>query len=216
LKLDAGRIFAGLVGQSEGNLRSVIQTAEAIAPCCLWVDELEKGFAGSKSSGSSDGGTSSRVLGSFLSWTQEKTSPVFVVATANDVTQLPPELLRKGRWDELFFVDLPNEKERASIWEIQIRKHGRNPADFDIVQLSRMTQGLTGSEIECAFVESLYQAFDEEKEPTDLTIAQVLNDLVPLSKLMAEQITGIRNWAKGRARIASSQTVESKSRKLAA
>jgi ATP-dependent 26S proteasome regulatory subunit len=216
LKLDAGRIFAGLVGQSEGNLRSVIQTAEAIAPCCLWVDELEKGFAGSKSSGSSDGGTSSRVLGSFLSWMQEKTSPVFVVATANDVTQLPPELLRKGRWDELFFVDLPNEKERASIWEIQIRKHGRNPDDFDLVQLSRMTQGLTGSEIECDFVESLYQAFDEGKEPTDLTIAQVLNDLVPLSKLMAEQITGIRNWAKGRARIASSQPVESKSRKLAA
>jgi ATP-dependent 26S proteasome regulatory subunit len=215
LKLDAGRIFGGLVGQSEGNLRSVIQTAEAIAPCCLWVDELEKGFSGSKSSGASDGGTSSRVLGSFLSWMQEKKAPVFVVATANDVTQLPPELLRKGRWDELFFVDLPSEKERACIWEIQIRKHGRNPADFDLVQLARMTQGLTGSEIECAFVESLYQAFDEGKEPTDLTIATVLNDLVPLSKLMSEQIAGIRNWAKGRARMASTQQLPEQQRKLA-
>jgi SpoVK/Ycf46/Vps4 family AAA+-type ATPase len=215
LKLDAGRIFGGLVGQSEGNLRSVIQTAEAIAPCCLWVDELEKGFSGSKSSGASDGGTSSRVLGSFLSWMQEKKAPVFVVATANDVTQLPPELLRKGRWDELFFVDLPSEKERQSIWEIQIRKHGRNPKDFDLVQLARMTQGLTGSEIECAFVEALYQAFDDNQEPTDLTIAQVLNDLVPLSKLMAEQIAGIRNWSKGRARMASTVPTTDQLRKLA-
>jgi SpoVK/Ycf46/Vps4 family AAA+-type ATPase len=179
------------------------------------VAELEKGFSGSKSSGASDGGTSSRVLGSFLSWMQEKKAPVFVVATANDVTQLPPELLRKGRWDELFFVDLPSEKERQSIWEIQIRKHGRNPKDFDLVQLARMTQGLTGSEIECAFVEALYQAFDDNQEPTDLTIAQVLNDLVPLSKLMAEQIAGIRNWSKGRARMASTVPTTDQLRKLA-
>src|ERR1019366_8105511 len=114
LKLDAGRIFAGLVGQSESNLRSVIQTAEAIAPCCLWIDEVEKGFSGTKSSNSTDGGTSARVFGTFLSWMQEKTAPVFVVATANDVTQLPPEMLRKGRWDELFFVDLPNQAERQA------------------------------------------------------------------------------------------------------
>lgn len=216
LKLDAGRIFAGLVGQSESNLRSVIQTAEAIAPCCLWVDELDKGFAGSKSSGSSDGGTSARVLGSFLSWMQEKQSQVFVVATANDVTQLPPELLRKGRWDELFFVDLPNQKERESIWRIQIQKHGRDPKDFDLAQLTKATEGLTGSEIEQAFIEALYQAFDENTQPTDLTIAQVLIDLVPLSKLMAEQITGLKQWAKGRARTATSQLAESKLRKLAA
>ena len=197
-------------------MRSVIQTAEAIAPCCLWVDELEKGFSGSKSSGSSDGGTSSRVLGSFLSWMQDKKAPVFVVATANDVTALPPELLRKGRWDELFFVDLPNEKERCSIWEIQIRKHGRNPNDYDVAQLAKVTQGLTGSEIECAFVESLYQAFGEEKEPTDMDIAQVLNDLVPLSKLMAEQITATRHWAKSRARTASATQPTEQFRKLAA
>ncbi|MGD0813982.1 MAG: AAA family ATPase [Verrucomicrobiota bacterium] len=110
LKLDAGRIFAGLVGQSESNLRSVIQTAEAIAPAVLWIDEIEKGFSGSKSSGATDGGTSSRVFGSFISWMQEKKSPVFIVATANDVSQLPPEMLRKGRFDELWFVDLPNQK----------------------------------------------------------------------------------------------------------
>jgi SpoVK/Ycf46/Vps4 family AAA+-type ATPase len=140
--LDAGRIFAGLVGQSESNLRAVIQTAEAIAPCCLWIDEVEKGFVGTKSSNATDGGTSSRVFGSFLSWMQDKNAQVFVVATANDVTQLPPEMLRKGRWDELFFVDLPNQAEREAIWEIQIGKHGRAPADFDLVQLAKATEGL--------------------------------------------------------------------------
>src|SRR6195952_1998648 len=200
LRLDAGRIFAGLVGQSESNLRAVIQTAEAIAPCVLWIDELEKGFAGSPSSGSTDGGTSSRVFGSFLSWMQEKTSPVFIVATANDVSQLPPELLRKGRWDELFFVDLPNAEERETIWTIQIQKYQRDPNEFDLVQLARATEGLTGSEIENVFVDSLFHSFDAGKEPTDLTIASVLVDFVPLSKLMAEQIAGMRDWARGRAR----------------
>ena len=216
LKLDAGRIFAGLVGQSEANLRSVIQTAEAIAPCCLWLDELDKGFTGAKSSGSTDGGTSARVLGTFLSWMQEKKSQVFVVATANDVTQLPPELLRKGRWDELFFVDLPNQSERETIWQIQIQKYGRNPNDFDLVQLARATDGLTGSEIEQAFIEALYQGFDEDTQPSDLSIAQVLNELVPLSRLMAEQIAALKQWAKGRARMATSQPVETKLKKLAA
>src|SRR3954463_13281478 len=160
LRLDAGRIFAGLVGQSESNLRSVIQTAEAIAPCVLWIDEMEKGFAGSKSSGSTDGGTSARVFGSFISWMQEKTSPVFIVATANDVSQLPPEMLRKGRFDELFFVDLPNQTEREAIWSIQIAKYGRDAKDYDIVQLARASEGLTGSEIENTFVAGLYHAFD--------------------------------------------------------
>lgn len=216
LKLDAGRIFAGLVGQSESNLRSVIQTAEAIAPCCLWIDELEKGFAGSKSSGATDGGTSARVFGSFISWMQEKQSPVFIVATANDVSQLPPEMLRKGRFDELFFVDLPNQAEREAIWTIQIAKYGRDPKDFDIVQLARACDGLTGSEIENVFIEALYAAFDEENEPTDLTVARVLTEFVPLSKLMAEQIAGLKNWSKGRARLATSQSVERKLRRIAA
>ena len=216
LRLDAGRIFAGLVGQSESNLRSVIQTAEAIAPCCLWIDELEKGLSGSKSSGTTDGGTSARVLGTLLSWMQEKTAPVFVVATANDVSQLPPEMLRAGRWDQLFFVDLPNATEREDIWRIQIAKHARDSKDFDLCQLAKATDGLTGSEIEAVFVEALYQAFDEEQEPTDLTIAGILNDFVPLSKTMAEQIAGLRSWAKGRARFATPPVAESKTRRLVA
>jgi hypothetical protein len=216
LKLDAGRLFAGLVGQSEGNLRSVIQTAEAMAPCVLWIDEVEKGFAGSKSSGSTDGGTSARVFGSFISWMQEKQAPVFIVATANDVSQLPPELLRKGRFDELFFVDLPNQAEREAIWAIQVRKYGRDPREYDLVQLARATDGLTGSELETVFVDALFQAFDVGKEPTDLTIAQGLVDLVPLSKLMAEQIAGLRSWAQGRARLATSvQSSEPNLRKIA-
>jgi ATP-dependent 26S proteasome regulatory subunit len=216
LRLDAGRIFAGLVGQSENNLRSVIQTAEAIAPCVLWLDEIEKGMAGSKSSGATDGGTSARVLGTFLSWMQEKVAPVFVVATANDVSQLPPEMLRAGRWDQLFFVDLPNGTEREDIWNIQIAKLGRDPGDFDTRQLAKATDGLTGSEIEAVFVEALYQAFDDDKEPTDLTIAKVLTEFVPLSKTLAEQITGLRNWAKGRARFATTPVSEPRLRRLAA
>lgn len=214
LKLDAGRIFAGLVGQSEANLRSVIQTAEAIAPCCLWIDEVEKAFSGTKSSGSTDGGTSSRVFGSFISWMQEKKAPVFIVATANDVSQLPPEMLRKGRFDEMFFVDLPNPAEREAIWSIQISKYGRNPRDFDLIQLARMTEGLTGSEIEAVFVEALFDGFDQGKEPGDLTIASVMTGFVPLSKLMAEPIEGLRKWAKGRAKYATTQILETKLRKL--
>jgi hypothetical protein len=216
LRLDAGRIFAGLVGQSESNLRSVIQTAEAIAPCVLWIDELEKGFAGSRSSGSTDGGTSSRVFGSFISWMQEKTSPVFIVATANDVSQLPPELLRKGRWDELFFVDLPTREERETIWQIQIAKYRREPQSFDLRQLAKATEGFTGSEIEQLFIEALYRAFHRDSEPTDLTIGEVLVDFVPLSKLMGERITELRTWANGRARPATTPASEPRLRKIAA
>jgi hypothetical protein len=215
LRLDAGRIFGGLVGQSESNIRSVIQTAEAIAPCVLWLDEIEKGLAGSKSSGATDGGTSARVFGSFISWMAEKVAPVFVVATANDVSQLPPELLRKGRWDELFFVDLPNQEERQEIWRIQIARLGRDWKEYDVAQLAKATESLTGSEIEAVFVEALYRAFDDDREPTDLTIAEVLTDFVPLSKTMADQITGLRSWARGRARMATSPQSERRLRRLA-
>ncbi|MDB6035015.1 MAG: ATPase central domain protein [Verrucomicrobiales bacterium] len=136
LKLDAGGIFESLVGQSEANLRAVLQTAEAVSPCVLWMDEIEKALSGSQSAGSTDGGTSARVFGSFLNWLQEKQKkPVFVIATANDVSKLPPELLRKGRFDELFFVDFPNREERQAIWNIQIAK------EFDVVQLSKATEG---------------------------------------------------------------------------
>jgi SpoVK/Ycf46/Vps4 family AAA+-type ATPase len=214
LKLDAGKLYGGLVGQSESNIRAVINTAEAIAPCCLWIDELEKGFAGSKSSASTDGGTSARVFGSFLNWMQEKVKPVFVVATANDVSQLPPELLRKGRFDELWFVDLPNQQEREAIWRIQIAKYNRDPNEFDVAVLSKVTEGLTGAEIEQVFVEALFDAFDADNEPTDLTIATTLNEFVPLSKTMAEQIAALRNWAKGRARNATSLAAEKRLRRI--
>ena len=213
LKLDAGKLYGGIVGQSEANIRAVIQTAEAIAPCCLWIDELEKGFAGSKSSGSTDGGTSARVFGSFLSWMQEKVKPVFVVATANDVSQLPPEMLRKGRFDELFFVDLPNDIEREAIWKIVVERRKRDSADYDLQQLSRVSSGLTGAEIEAVFVESMFSAFERSKEPTDLDVASALNGFVPLSRLMAEQIAALKQWANNRAR-PSTSTPEPPERKL--
>ena len=216
LKLDAGRIFGSLVGQSEQNLRSVIQTAESIAPCVLLVEELEKGFAGSRSSGASDGGTTSRVFGSFLDWLQQRTAPVFVVATANDVSQLPPELLRRGRWDELMFVDLPNPEEREAIWRIQIAKYKRDAGKFDVGALARASEGLTGAEIEQAFIDALYHAFAEGKEPTTLTCSMVLGELVPLSRLMGEQLKGLREWARGRARLATSRSTESAERRIAA
>ena len=216
LRLDAGKLFGSLVGQSESNLRSAIATAEAISPCVLWIDELEKGFGGSKSSGSSDGGTSARVFGSFLNWLQEKTGMVFVVATANDISQLPPELLRKGRFDEIFFVDLPSAKEREQIWQIQIAKYGRKPEDFDTVQLARICDGLTGSEIEAVFTESLYAAFAANREPSDLDIAGIMTEFTSLAETMSESIKALRAWAKGRARLATKPEVQPQGRKLVA
>lgn len=206
LRLDMGRVFGGIVGQSEANLRSVIQTAEAIAPCVLWIDEIEKGFSGSKSSGSTDGGTSSRVFGSFLSWMQEKTKAVFVVATANDVSKLPPEFLRKGRFDELFFVDLPDALERAQIWDIVIKRHGRRPTDYDTVVLSRACEQFTGAEIEAVFIDAMHEAFAEGREPGPKDILAAMTNTVPLANLMDGQISALRHWAKGRAREAATRT----------
>lgn len=203
LKLDAGRIFGSLVGESERNIRTAIQTAEAVSPCVLWIDEMEKGFSGSKSSGSTDGGTSARVFGSFLQWMQEKTKPVFVVATANDVTALPPELLRKGRFDEQWFVDLPDDAERADIWRIQIGKHGRKPKKFDLAALANATAGWTGAEIEALFNEALFAAFDAGNEPDTALLLSLVKDTVPLSKMMGQQIEALRQWSNGRARKAS-------------
>lgn len=203
LKLDAGRLFGGLVGQSEANVRSVIQTAEAISPCVLWIDEIEKGFGGAGSSGGSDGGTSSRVFGTMLNWLQDKTAPVFVVATANDVSKLPPEMLRKGRWDELWFVDLPDTRERTAIWDLVIAKYGREKTDYDPVVLSRASELHTGAEIEAAFVEALHRGFVEEREPTELDLGEVLCESVPLATTMSESIERLRHWSKGRARNAS-------------
>ena len=169
----------------------------------LWIDEIEKGFAGVGSSGSADGGTSARVFGAFLNWMQDKTKPVFVVATANDVSQLQPEFLRKGRFDELFFVDLPDTKERTAIWEIVIKKYHRDPLDYDTVRLSHATERFTGAEIEQAFIEALHLAFDEDSEPGELTVGTALTEIVPLHSLMSEKIEKLRHWAQGRTRHAS-------------
>ena len=169
----------------------------------LWIDEIEKGFAGVGSSGSADGGTSARVFGAFLNWMQDKTKPVFVVATANDVSQLQPEFLRKGRFDELFFVDLPDTKERTAIWEIVIKKYHRDPLDYDTVRLSHATERFTGAEIEQTFIEALHLAFDEDGEPGELTVGTALTEIVPLSQLMSDKIEKLRHWAQGRTRNAS-------------
>jgi ATP-dependent 26S proteasome regulatory subunit len=207
LKLDAGRLFGSLVGESEKNVRIAIQTAEAVAPCVLFVDELEKAFSGSKSSGSTDGGTSARVFGTFLQWLQDKTSPVFVFATANDISQLPPEFLRKGRFDDLFFCDLPNQEERAAIWRVHLLKRNRNPDKFDLKELSTRTDGFTGAEIEAAVNDGLFSAFDEEQaELEDRHLLEALRNTVPLSRTMAAQIEALRAWANGRARRASKET----------
>lgn len=205
LRLDMGRVFGGIVGQSEANLRSVIHTAEAIAPCVLWIDEIEKGFSGSQSSGSTDGGTSSRVFGSFLSWMQEKQKPVFVVATANDVSKLPPEFLRKGRFDELFFVDLPDALERKQIWNIVIARHRRKPSSFDTAELARASDSFTGAEIEAAFIDAMHEAYADGFEPRPGDVREALAATVPLARLMDQQIAALRHWATGRARPAAAR-----------
>ena len=172
----------------------------------LWIDELEKTFAVSGSSGSSDGGTSARVFGRLLNWLQEKFSPVFVVATANDISQLPPELLRKGRWDECWFVDLPDAKERAAIWDIVIEKFDREKTAYDTVVLARASELHTGAEIEAAYVEALHRGFAEDREPTELDLGEVLSASVPLATTMSESIERLRHWSQGRARHATQAT----------
>jgi SpoVK/Ycf46/Vps4 family AAA+-type ATPase len=205
LRLDVGKIFAGLVGSSEENIRTVIKTAEAIAPAILWIDELEKGFSGTGSSGQTDGGTTSRVFGSFITWLQEKTSPVFVIATANNVQQLPPELLRKGRFDEIFFCDLPDREDRRSIIDIHVRKKGRDPSQFDIDRLIDATTDYSGAEIEQAVIAALYDAFDTGNDLSSDGLLRTLGDIVPLAVTMREHIDAMREWARTRARMASSR-----------
>ncbi len=204
LRLDVGRIFAGIVGSSEENMRKAIRVAESVAPCLLWLDELEKGFAGTQSSGMSDGGTTSRVFGTFLTWMQDKKAPAFVVATSNDVTSLPPELLRKGRFDEIFFIDLPSAEERKQIFRIHLGKRKRKPEDFDLEKLAESTPGFSGAEIEAVVVEALYNAFDETRELTTDSVVAAAHNSVPLSMTMRERIEELREWANTRARPASS------------
>jgi SpoVK/Ycf46/Vps4 family AAA+-type ATPase len=206
LRLDVGKIFGGLVGASEENIRKAIKTAEAIAPAVLWLDEMEKGFSGTGSSNMSDGGTTSRVFGTFVTWLQEKTAPVFVIATANNVHQLPPELLRKGRFDEIFFVDLPTEGERKEILDIHLRKKGRDPAAVDVKKLVEATPEFSGSELEQVVVSAMYDAFDANPDERQLSTEQLMHasrEIVPLAVTMQEGIAAMREWAKTRARVAS-------------
>jgi AAA+ superfamily predicted ATPase len=208
LRLDMGKIFGGIVGESERNIREALNIAEAIAPSILWIDEIEKGMSGISSSGSTDGGTTARVLGTFLTWMQEKTKPVFVVATANDISQLPPELLRKGRVDEIFFVDLPTEKEREEIIKIHLKKKNRKPKDFDTKELAKKSKGFSGAELEEVVKEALFQAYDEEKEVTNEHILKAIEKTFPLSRTMHETISKMRMWAKSRAVSASTDEPE--------
>jgi SpoVK/Ycf46/Vps4 family AAA+-type ATPase len=209
LRLDVGKVFSSLVGSSEENIRRAIRTAEAVAPSILWLDEIEKGFSGTKSSGESDAGTTARVFASFITWLQEKSTPVFVIATANDVSMLPPELLRKGRFDEIFFVDLPGPDERADIFRIQIDKVNRRskvrrePGAFDVDAIVAGSQGYSGAEIEQAVTSALYDAFERGEDLTTERILRSLAEQVPLSFTMKEKIDAMRQWADGRARRAS-------------
>lgn len=209
LRLDMGRVYDGsMVGRSEANLRNALKTAESISPAILFIDEIDKAFAGSAGSADSDGGTSSRIFGSFLTWMQEKSSPVFVMATANRVERLPGEFLRKGRFDEIFFVDLPNAEERQEIFKIHLSKRRRDIARFDLDQLANVCDGYSGAEIEQALIAAMYEAFAQDREFTQLDIIAAIKSTLPLSKTMTEQVTALRDWARQRARPAASSVAE--------
>ena len=203
LRFDMGRMFGSLVGSSEENVRRAIAVAESVAPAILWVDEIDKAFAGSQGSGATDGGTTARVFGTFLTWLSEKTAPVFVVATANDISQLPPELLRKGRLDEIFFVDLPSQEERKDIFRIHLNRRGRAADKFDLEALAGASKDSSGAEIEEAINSALYDAFYAKQDITTESVLATLSQTVPLAKTMDEQINRLRSWAEGRARNAS-------------
>ncbi len=204
LRLDMGKVFSQMVGSSEENIRTALRLAETVSPAVLWLDEIEKGLAGTPSSARSDAGTAARVFGSFLVWLQEKTAPVFVIATSNDINMLPPELLRKGRFDEIFFVDLPTQTEREEIWGIHLAKRGRDPKQFDLTQLARETEGFSGAEIEQVVIAGLYDAFDDgERELSEADLRRAIAATVPLSRTMREQVKALRDWARTHARPAS-------------
>jgi SpoVK/Ycf46/Vps4 family AAA+-type ATPase len=194
-------------------MRRAIQMAEAVAPSILWVDELEKGFSGTGSSNQSDAGTAARAFGSFITWLQEKTSPVFVIATANNVDELPPEMMRKGRFDEIFFVDLPTLPERKEIFHIHLKHRGRDPDQFNLDLLAEKSEGMTGAEIEQAVVSALFDEYDTHGKTGILTtegMVHSLGETVPLSRTMKEKIATLRNWCKTRARPASSEYLTKK------
>ncbi|MCY1141834.1 AAA family ATPase [Actinoplanes sp. Pm04-4] len=204
LRFDIGRVFSGLVGSSEHNMRTALRTAEAVAPCVLWVDEIEKGFAGGAGG---DSGTGARVFGTFLTWMQEKNAPVFVIATANDFEGLPPELLRKGRFDETFFVDLPSRSERVAVWRVHLGRalsHRRAAGELAVTdelltELAGLTGGYSGAEIEQAVTAALFDAFSERRPLGRDDLVRAVMSIVPLSVTQAERIEALRGWASNRA-----------------
>ena len=189
LKLDAGRLYDNYIGETEKNLRRALDVATALAPAVLWIDEIEKGFATGRES---DGGVSRRLLGSFLTWLQERDAPVFVIATANDLSTLPPELLRKGRFDEIFFVDLPDDAERETIIQIHLRLRRQDLTTFELPQLVHATEGFSGAEIEQAIVSSLYRALHERQPLTTAALVKEIQSTTPLSVSRREDIESIR------------------------
>jgi AAA+ superfamily predicted ATPase len=212
LRLDVGALFGGLVGESEENTRRALRLAETVSPCVLWIDELEKAMA----QGGQDGGTSQRVFGTILTWMAEKTAPCFVVATANNISQLPPELLRKGRFDEIFFLDLPTLEERKEITRVHLRKRKRDTRGFDLEAIARAAEGYVGAEVEQALVDAMFVGFnDGRREFTTVDIAAALKSLVPLSKSQRESIEALRLWLReGRAKSASFAEVKEAERQF--
>jgi SpoVK/Ycf46/Vps4 family AAA+-type ATPase len=205
LKLDVGKLFGGIVGESESRLRQMIDVAETLSPCILWIDEIDKAFSNNDNKG--DSGTSNRVLATFISWLSEKTKPVFVVATANNVDMLPLEIIRKGRFDEIFFLDLPEFNEREQIFKIHIQEFRPNSWKlFDYTKLAQLSETFSGAEIRQSVIEAMYHAFDEEREFTTDDICLALNELIPLAQLENNQTLKLKNWASsGRIRLASSK-----------
>ncbi len=195
-RLDIGRLYGQYIGQTEQNLRKALATVDKLSPLCLWIDEIEKGFAAS--AGESDGGVSQRVLGTFLTWMQERKSKCFLTATANDIDRLPPEFLRKGRFDEIFFVDLPEQEIRQSLFMIHLRKRGLNPEKFDIKSLAEQAMDFSGAEIEQAIISALYRASSKKEPVSTAHILEQLRLTKPLALLKQEEITFLREWAKER------------------
>jgi SpoVK/Ycf46/Vps4 family AAA+-type ATPase len=206
LKLDVGKLFGGIVGESEGRLRQMINVAETISPCILWIDEIDKAFTNTDSKG--DSGTSNRILATFISWLSEKTKPVFVIATSNSIEFLPLEILRKGRFDEIFFLDLPKESEREDIFKIHIREFRPNTWKFfNYSILAKESDSLSGAEIRQTIIEAMYYAFYENREFTTNDICLALKELIPLAYLNNNQMIKLQNWASsGQIRLASSET----------
>ena len=207
LKLDVGKLFGGIVGESESRLRQMINVAETISPCILWIDEIDKAFTNTDSKG--DSGTSNRVLATFISWLSEKTRPVFVIATANNIDLLPLEVIRKGRFDEIFFLDLPKQEEREEIFKIHIQEFRPNSFEsFDYSKLAQDSESFSGAEIRQSIIEGMYQAFYEKREFTTDDICAALKELIPLAHLETDQMIKLKNWASsGRIRLASSKHI---------